>query len=129
MPQQPAIQFIDNPHAPAVLVDEAFGFFVNNGVVQITFVWQSGATVSRIRRQSNGSSWAVLAMPVVGAQGLAAGIYDFLEKSGTRSGATSVSSSSCSYADTSPIARGPATRANAGSSEVATRGCDRLSTF
>lgn len=77
----PQIPLIDNPSAPCAYADEAFGFFINSGVVHITFT-----TAQVDHRSSPGPIRRVvvarLAMPVQGAQSLAVGLYDFLKKNG-----------------------------------------------
>jgi hypothetical protein len=79
--ETPGVEFIDDPHAPEVFAGEAVGFFLSAGIIQITFAspranhGKEPTSVSRL-------VIARLAMPVSGAQGLAAGLYDFLKKQG-----------------------------------------------
>ena len=74
----PPVAFIDNPHAPEVFAAEAVGFLVNAGNIHITFATPrvnhatSPGPVNRV-------VMARLVMPIQGAQGLAAGLYDFLK--------------------------------------------------
>lgn len=77
----PPPSFIDNPHAPEVFASACTGFFLENGVVHLTFESlrvnhaASPGPVNRV-------VIARLAMPISGAQSLAAGLYDFLKKQG-----------------------------------------------
>ncbi len=72
---------IDNPHAPEVFASACTGFFVENGVVHLTF---ESMRVNHAMDPGpvNRVVIARLAMSVAGAQGLAAGLYDFLKKQG-----------------------------------------------
>lgn len=75
------IGFTDNPHAPELYASGATGFFVSNGTVTITLESvradhsQNGGPLSRV-------VVGRLTMPAAGAQGLAIGLFDFLEKQG-----------------------------------------------
>lgn len=73
------VALIDNPLAPEVFADEAVGFFIHNGNVSITL---ASARVNHAK--SPGPIGRVvsarLVLPLVGAQALAAGLYDFLQK-------------------------------------------------
>ncbi len=78
---QPVVTFIDNPHAPELFCTEAVGFLVSEGNIHITFA------TTRVNHATNpgGMNRVVIArvvLPVAGAQGLAAGLYDFLKKRG-----------------------------------------------
>jgi hypothetical protein len=79
--ETPGVEFIDDPHAPEVFAGEAVGFFLNAGIIQITFAsmrtnhGKEPASLSRL-------VIARLAMPIPGAQGLAAGLYNFLKTNG-----------------------------------------------
>ncbi len=72
---------VDNPQAPEMFAAEAVGFFLLNGVVMITFatahVDHTGGAIP-LSRVVN----ARMVMPIVGAQALAAGLYDFLKTRG-----------------------------------------------
>jgi hypothetical protein len=77
----PTISLIDNPMAPDVFADEALGFFVNEGVVRITFAtgrWNHTSSPPAINRVVIGR----LVMPAEGAQALAIGLFDFLKSRG-----------------------------------------------
>jgi hypothetical protein len=81
MEQEPPLSFVDNLHAPEVFASSCTGFFVENGVVHLTFESlrvnhaTSPGPVNRV-------VIARLVMPISGAQGLAAGLYDFLKNQG-----------------------------------------------
>ena len=79
--EPPKVEFIDNPHAPEVFATEAVGFFVNSGVLHITF---ASARVNHVSNPGPVNRVVIsrLAMPVAAAQGLAVGLYDFLRKQG-----------------------------------------------
>lgn len=73
--------FVDNQHAPEVFATAASGFFLLAGNVHITF------EAIRIDHSSSpGPAHRVvigrLVLPITGAQGLAAGLYDFLKTHG-----------------------------------------------
>jgi hypothetical protein len=75
------VPFLDNPHAPEVFVEEAWGFFLLNGNVHITL------TALRVDHKTNpGPVNRVvigrLVMPLAGAQGLAVGLFNFLKQHG-----------------------------------------------
>src|SRR3954469_16676995 len=87
MPKKPATpasrepRFIDNPHAPEMLAEEAIGFIMLAGNVHITF------TALRVEHSThpgplNRVVIGRVAMPVQGAQNLAVGLNDFLRKMG-----------------------------------------------
>ena len=80
-PAVSTVSFIDNPMAPDIYADEAVGFFVTGGVVKITIA------ASRVNHSTNPSpvSRVVigrLVMPMQAAQGLAAGLFNFLKSQG-----------------------------------------------
>lgn len=79
--EEHTVPYLDNPHAPEVFSTAAAGFFVNNGCVHITF---ESARVNHENAvgQINRVVIARLVMPIGGAQGLAAGLYDFLKSQG-----------------------------------------------
>ena len=80
-PKAPAIAFVDNPNAPEVYASGATGFFVSNGTITITLESlraDHGDTPGPLKRVVVGR----LTMPAAGAQGLAIGLFDFLEKQG-----------------------------------------------
>ena len=71
----------DNQFAPEVFVEEAVGFFLHHGNISITFC------APRVDHSAEpASSYRVvnlrIIMPVSRAQGLAAGLYEFLQKRG-----------------------------------------------
>ena len=72
---------IDAPHAPEVFATDAIGFFVNDGVVRITF---ASARASHVSNPAPINLVVIgrLAMPTRTAQALAVGLYDFLKKQG-----------------------------------------------
>ncbi len=75
------IPFIENLHAPEVFATDACGFLVNGGNIHITF-----ATARCSHENTPGPVSRVvigrLVMPIVGAQNLALGLYDFLKNQG-----------------------------------------------
>ena len=75
------MNFIDNPHAPAVFATEPAGVYLHAGNVHITFAAER-VDHSTTPGPVNRVVIARLVMPVSGAQGLAAGLYDFLKKHG-----------------------------------------------
>ena len=81
-PSPPPVSFINSPHAPDLLADDAIGFFVHRGIVRITLAtgrWNhAAAPPGAIDRVVIGR----LAMPVEGAHALAIGLYDFLKSRG-----------------------------------------------
>jgi hypothetical protein len=80
-PAATAIQFVDNPLAPELYASGATGFFVSNGIITITL-----ESVRPDHAETPGPLSRVvvgrLVMPAAGAQGLAIGLFDFLEKQG-----------------------------------------------
>jgi hypothetical protein len=75
------LTFINNPHAPDFFATGATGFFLNQGNVHITF--------EALRVDHTSSPGPVnrvvigrLVMPLAAAQGMAAGLYDFLKSHG-----------------------------------------------
>jgi len=75
------IAFVDNPNAPELYASGATGFFVSNGAITITLESvraDHGSDAGPLSRVVVGR----LVMPVAGAQGLAIGLFDFLEKQG-----------------------------------------------
>jgi hypothetical protein len=79
--EPPVVTFIDNPLAPELYSAEVAGFFVHAGNVHITF---SSPKVNHVTTPGpiNRVVVARLVMPIPGAQGLAAGLYDFLKVQG-----------------------------------------------
>ena len=80
-PKAPAIQFVDNPNAPELYAYGATSFFVSNGTISITresIRADHGEKPGPLSRVVVGR----LTMPAAGAQGLAIGLFDFLEKQG-----------------------------------------------
>ena len=80
-PQEQLIQFTDNPLAPEIYASGATGFFVSNNTVSITL-----ESLRADHAEKPGPLQRVvvgrLVMPAAGAQGLAIGLFDFLEKQG-----------------------------------------------
>jgi hypothetical protein len=80
-PKEQAIQFQDNPLAPEIFASGATGFFVSNNTVSITL-----ESLRADHAEKPGPLQRVvvgrLVMPAAGAQGLAIGLFDFLEKQG-----------------------------------------------
>jgi len=77
----PTIKFVDNPNAPELYASGATGFFVSNGTISITL-----ESIRADHGEKPGPMSRVvvgrLTMPAAGAQGLAIGLFDFLEKQG-----------------------------------------------
>lgn len=75
------VTFVDNPMAPEVFVSEVTGYFINSGVMRVAFASArvnhetSPGPINRIVNLR-------LVMPVVVAQALAVGLYDFLKRQG-----------------------------------------------
>jgi hypothetical protein len=80
-PTQQAIAFHDNPMAPEIYASGATGFFVSNNTISITL-----ESLRADHAEMPGPLQRVvvgrLVMPAAGAQGLAIGLFDFLEKQG-----------------------------------------------
>jgi hypothetical protein len=81
MAKEKTIRFIDNPEAPEVFASAATGFFVANGNITITF-----ESARADHAESPGPVFrtvvARVVIPAQGAQALAIGLFDFLEKQG-----------------------------------------------
>ena len=79
--QAQAIEFHDNPLAPEIYASGATGFFVSNNTISITL-----ESLRADHAEKPGPLQRVvvgrLVMPAAGAQGLAIGLFDFLEKQG-----------------------------------------------
>ena len=79
----PVIPLLDPHQAPEIFASAATGFSVSNGTIAITFEslhadhTEGGGGVSRV-------VVGRIVMPAAGAQGLAVGLFDFLEKQGFR---------------------------------------------
>lgn len=80
-PKEPVVTFVDNPHAPEVFATEVSGFLIQNGNVHLTF---AANRVNHITTPGpvNRVVIARLVLPVSAAQGLAAGLFDFLKTHG-----------------------------------------------
>ena len=78
--EQP-VKFVDDPMAQEIYASAASGFFVANGNITITF-----ESLRPDHSDKPGPLTRVvvgrMVMPVSGAQGLAIGLFDFLEKQG-----------------------------------------------
>jgi hypothetical protein len=81
MAKTPTLNFVDNPDAPEIFSSGATGFFVANGNITITF-----ESARADHSQSPGPVYRTvvsrIVLPVAAAQGLAVGLFDFLEKQG-----------------------------------------------
>ena len=75
------VSFVDSSSAPDVFADDTAGYFFRNGVISITF-WSARVDHSTSPGPVNRVVVGRLVMPVVGAQNLAIGLYDFLAKRG-----------------------------------------------
>jgi len=75
------IGFIDNPQAPEVFATGVSGFWINGGNIHITF---EAARVNHVTSPGPLNRVVIgrLVLPISGAQGLAAGLYDFLKSRG-----------------------------------------------
>ena len=71
----------DNPHAPEPYAVAATGFFNANGVISITLE-SARADHSKSPGPINRVVVGRLVMPAAGAQAMAVGLFDFLEKQG-----------------------------------------------
>jgi hypothetical protein len=81
MAKAPTIKFFDNPTAPETFASAATGFSASNGNITIT--------LESLRADHSDDPGPVyrslvgrIVMPAAGAQGLAIGLFDFLEKQG-----------------------------------------------
>jgi hypothetical protein len=75
------VTFIDDPHAPDIFAGAATGFFNLGGVIMITLETphvDHSSSPGPINRVVTGR----LVMPLVGAQGLAVGLFNFLKSQG-----------------------------------------------
>ncbi len=73
------VPLIDDPHAPEVFATVATGFLLLNGNISITF---ESARSDYSTGIINRVVMARLVMPIPGAQGLVAGLNDYLERQG-----------------------------------------------
>ncbi len=71
----------DNPHAPELYATAATGFFNANGTISITLE-SVRADHSKSPGPINRVVVGRLVMPANGAQAMAVGLFDFLEKQG-----------------------------------------------
>jgi hypothetical protein len=81
---QPAINFIDNPHAPELFAAQHAGIWVTNGNVHITL------EAPRVAYEADGASLnrvviARLIMPISGAEDLAVKLFNLLKEQGVKS--------------------------------------------
>lgn len=74
-------KLIDNPQAPETFAVAATGFFNANGLISITLE-SARADHSKAPGPVNRVVVGRLVMPAAGAQALAVGLFDFLEKQG-----------------------------------------------
>jgi hypothetical protein len=81
MAKNQTLNFVDNPDAPEIFSSGATGFFVANGNITITF-----ESARADHSQSPGPVYRTVVgrvvMPAASAQGLAIGLFEFLEKQG-----------------------------------------------
>jgi hypothetical protein len=75
----PAIEFLDNPHAPDVFADGATGFFLAHGNIRITF---ESVRVNHITSPGPITRVVIgrVVMPIAQAENMCRGILDFIEK-------------------------------------------------
>ena len=77
-----AINFIDNPLAPDIFADSAIGFTNFHGVVRIALassrIHHAGGAAGPVSQVVVGR----LVMPILAAQNLAVGLFDFLKSHG-----------------------------------------------
>jgi hypothetical protein len=76
-----AVNFIDNPLAPDVFADTAVGFTNFNGVVRIALA-SSRTHHASATGPVNQVVVGRLVMPILAAQNLAVGLFDFLKSHG-----------------------------------------------
>jgi hypothetical protein len=81
MAKNQPVKFIDNPNAPEIFSSAATGFFVADGNVSITFE-SARADHTESPGPVNRHAVARIVIPAAAAQGLAVGLFDFLEKQG-----------------------------------------------
>jgi len=74
-------KLMDNPNAPETYAVAATGFFNANGVISITLE-SARADHSKSPGPINRVVVGRLVMPAAGAQAMAVGLFDFLEKQG-----------------------------------------------
>ncbi len=81
MAKAQTVKFIDNPNAVEIFASAATGFFVADGNISITF-----DSARADHTESPGPVYrqvvARIVLPASSAQGLAVGLFDFLEKQG-----------------------------------------------
>ena len=81
MDKEKTITYVDNPGAPEIFASAATGFFVANGNITITF-----ESARADHAESPGPVYRAVVgrvvIPAQGAQALAIGLFDFLEKQG-----------------------------------------------
>jgi hypothetical protein len=66
MTNMPAMELLDNPHAPDVFADSATGFFLLNGNIRITFERGGPGCLNRFSASISGAS-ARVRLPSGGA--------------------------------------------------------------
>jgi hypothetical protein len=74
-------KLLDNPQAPEIFAVAATGFFNANGLISITLE-SARADHTKAPGPVNRIVVGRLVMPAAGAQALAVGLFDFLEKQG-----------------------------------------------
>ena len=74
-------KLLDNPQAPEIFAVAATGFFNANGLISITLE-SARADHSKAPGPVNRVVVGRVVMPATGAQALAVGLFDFLEKQG-----------------------------------------------
>jgi hypothetical protein len=74
-------KLLDNPQAPEIFAVAATGFFNANGLISITLE-SARADHTKAPGPVNRIVVGRIVMPAAGAQALAVGLFDFLEKQG-----------------------------------------------
>jgi hypothetical protein len=74
-------KLLDNPQAPEIFAVAATGFFNANGLISITLE-SARADHTKAPGPVNRIVVGRIIMPAAGAQALAVGLFDFLEKQG-----------------------------------------------
>jgi hypothetical protein len=75
-------KLLDDPKAPEIYAVAATGFFNANGVISITLESARADHTAKSPGPINRVVVGRLVMPAAGAQALAVGLFDFMEKQG-----------------------------------------------
>ena len=80
-PTSPAVNFVDNPHAPDVFATDAAGFFRIDGNIMIAF---ESLHVDHVTSPGPVNRVVIgrLVLPIPAAQRLALSLFDFLKRQG-----------------------------------------------